>query len=385
MAMPFCRNAAAVLILMGLIGHAGAETKSTDMYGKELKIEPSRNLFARFGLLGFKMNNKSEATKDVSGPVLSRPANTTTPTAGDRGWYCRRGVDPSDPEGERLLPYCDPAGPPAQTIYSGTGGVRNIIFGTPGTANDTGLDSLGLPDNVKARIADPAPGAVGTVGMYFDEEHKWAVEVPVMALPFSIDIYGAGSFQQAGKIITGKALGFFVFGHYYFGEKNSKFRPSISLTANYLAPFDLEATSELERWTGGRTKISSKASFGLGWLVGGKYAINDRWDLNFNVGQFKSTVDSTLTTYDTIFKGNSNPATGSPIFQYWPGVLGDNLRNARDNQGGLLQTQLEAMIAYRNSDPANRVNGGANLGNFTRTQRQTLDPYIMLMTVGYNF
>jgi len=43
------------------------------------------------------------------------------------------------------------------------------------------------------------------------------------------------------------------------------------------------------------------------------------------------------------------------------------------------------MEAYRNSDPANRVNGGANLGNFTRTQKQTLDPYVFLMTVGYNF
>ena len=52
---------------------------------------------------------------------------------------------------------------------------------------------------------------------------------------------------------------------------------------------------------------------------------------------------------------------------------------------GILDGQLSGMIAYRNSDPANRVNGGANLGTFTRKQTQTLDPYVLMMTVGYNF
>ena len=358
MTMPFRLSAVAVLVSMGFLGCAVAET-TTDRYGKELKIEPSHNLFARFGLLGFKMNNKSEAAKDVSGPVLA---------AGPRGIYCPVAYDV---DGERLpsSALCKSGSPAPKTIYDGT--TENGLFG------GTNAKTLGIPDDVKARIADPMPGAVGTLGMYFDEDHKWAVEVPVMALPYSIDIYGAGSFQQAGKIITGKALGFFVFGHYYFGEKNSKFRPSVSLTANYLAPFDMQSTPELVRWTGGRTKISSKASFGFGWLVGGKYAINDQWDLNINVGQFKATIDSTLTTYDTILKADS------PIFQYWPGVLGNNLQ-ARVSDG-ILADQLKGMIAYRDSNPANKVNGGDHLGNFTRTQRQTLDPYLMLMTVGYNF
>jgi outer membrane protein W len=365
MTMPFRLNAVAVVVLMGLIGHAGAETKSTDMYGKELKIEPSRNLFARFGLLGFKMNNKSEAAKDVSGPVLAE---------GARGVYCPVAYDA---DGDRLpeSALCKSGSPAPTTIFDGT--TETGLFGVPGNPNYSGVNTLGLPDDVKARIADPLPGAIGTVGMYFDEAHHWAVEVPVVALPFAIDVYGAGSFKQAGKIITGKALGFLVFGHYYFGERNSKFRPSVSLTANYLVPYDMEATSELVRWTGGRTKISSKASFGFGWLVGGKYAINDQWDLNFNVGQFAAKIDSTLVTYDTVFKANS------PIFQYWPGVLGDNLRARRDD--GILGDQLKGLIAYRNSDPANRVNGGAGLGTFTRTQSQTLDPYVMMMSVGYNF
>ncbi|MDO8991171.1 MAG: OmpW family outer membrane protein, partial [Sideroxyarcus sp.] len=236
--------------------------------------------------------------------------------------------------------------------------------------------------NVKANISDPAPGAIGTVGMYFDEDHKWAVEVPVMALPFDIEVYGAGSFQNAGKIITGKTLGFLIFGHYYFGHKNDKFRPSVSVTANYLIPYDLQATSELERWTGGRTRVSSKGSLGLGWLVGGKYAINDRWDLNLHVGQFKAKVENTLTTYDTFFNARPGP-NRSPIFDYWPGVLGNNLRSLRAT--GILDGQLSGMTAYRNSDVANRVNGGANLGTFTRKQTQTLDPYVLMMTVGYNF
>lgn len=368
MTMPFRLSAVAGLILLGAMASAGAET-TTDRYGKELKIEPARNLFARFGLLGLKMNNKSEAAKDVTGPVLSRPAvvgppnSTQVLTPGDRGWYCPGGPG-----------QCDNSNGEVDTIYntSGPGSVQDILFG------GTGTDELGLPDNVKARFSDPAPGAVGTVGMYFDENKHWAVEVPVMALPFNIDVYGAGSFQQAGKIITAKALGLLVFGHYYFGKKDDKFRPSVSLTANYLLPFDIRATSSLERWTGGVTKVSSKASLGLGWLVGGKYTLNDRWDVNLNVGQFKAKIESSLTTYDTNF------TSSSPIFAYWPGRLGENLRSLRDN-GGLLNGQLVGMKAYRNYDVANRVNGGANLGNFTRTQKQTLDPYVFLMTVGYNF
>ncbi|MDI1259824.1 OmpW family outer membrane protein [Aquabacterium sp.] len=377
MTMPFRLSAVAGLMLLGAMANAGAET-TTDRYGKELKIEPSRNIFARFGVLGLKMNNKSEAAKDVSGPVLSAPANSATGAAvdGERGWYC-----PDD--GSLTFPTCTRAD--AESIYSGSGAIRDILFGTSNPADPryTGLDSLGLPDNVKARFADPAPGVVGTLGMYFDEDKHWAIEVPVMALPFSVDVYGAGTFQNAGKIVTSKALGFLVFGHYYFGQKNDKFRPSVSLTANYLLPFDTKATPSLERWTGGRTTVSSKGSLGLGWLVGGKYAIDDRWDLNFSVGQFKGKVESTLTTYDTSFTART-ARLASPIFTYWPGQLGENLRYLISQS--LLEGQLKGMEAYRNNaDAANRVNGGANLGNYTRTQKQTLDPYVLMMTVGYNF
>lgn len=373
MTMPFRRSAVALLIIsLGALGSATAET-TTDRYGKELRIEPARNLFARFGFLGFKMNNKSEAAKDVSGPVLSRPANTSSPTVGDRGWWCPSRDDNDDP-----VTPCDPSNSiltgPVQSIYSGSGIIRDALFG------GTGTDQLGLPDDVRAKFSNPTPGAVGTLGMYLDEDHKWAIEAPIMALPVSIDVYGAGTFQNAGKIITGKALGLLVFGHYYFGQKNDKFRASVSLTANYLVPFDVQSTSQLELWTGGRTKVSSKASLGLGWMVGGKYSINDRWDVNLNVGQFKARIDSTLVTYDTDLRYSN------PIFTYWPGVLGENLRGLRSGgASSILASQLNGMRAYRNYNPANRVNGGANLGNFTRTQSQTLDPYVMLMTVGYNF
>lgn len=357
MTLPFRLGAIAVLIF-GAMGNVGAET-TTDRYGKELKIEPARNVFARFGLLGLKLNNKSEAAKDMSGPVLA---------AGPRGMYCNRGVDSEGdplPESSR----CQPGSPAPATIFDGT--TQNGLFA------GTGVDTLGIPADVRARIADPLPGAIGTLGMYLDENKHWAVEAPVMALPFDVDIFGEGSFKNAGKIITGKTLGFLIFGHYYFGNKDSKFRPSVSLTANYLAAFDLQATPSLVRWTGGTTKITSKGSFGFGWMVGGKYALNDRWDINLNVGQFKAKVENTLTTYDTVLRASS------PIFTYWPGVLGDNLR-ARIADS-ILDNQLRGMMAYRNSDPANRVNGGANLGNFTRKQTQTLDPYVLMMTVGYNF
>ena len=374
MTMPFRRSAVALLILTGALSGAGAET-TTDRYGKELKIEPSHNIFARFGVLGLKLNNKSEAAHDVSGPVLSRPAVPRTNlladpifTPGDRGWGCN--IVNTDSNGDSIPP-CDSRGAPDNyTSIYGTS-TEGALF------NGTGVDYLGLPDDVRANISDPKPGAIGTIGMYFDDAHKWAVEVPVMALPFEVNIYGAGSFQNAGKIITGKTLGFLVFGHYYFGQKADKFRPSVSLTANYLIPYDMQATSSLEEWTGGKTKISTKGSFGLGWLVGGKYALNEQWDLNLHIGQFKAKVETTLVTYDTDFNQNS------PIFTYWPGQLGENLRALR--QGNILGGQLRQLKAYRNYDPANRVNDGANLGTFTRKQNQTLDPYVLMMSVGYNF
>jgi outer membrane protein W len=377
MTMPFRLSAIAVLVSIVAVGNAFSET-TTDRYGKELKIEPSHNFFARFGLLGLKMNNGHEAVRDVSGGVLERPAdvnNVTNPPAGTRGYYCRN--DNFDINGDPL-PLCSADAAPDQyaTIYGSR--TEDTLFGKPGSANYAGTDVLGLPDDVRMRIADPLPGAIGTLGMYLDEDHKWALEAPVMALPFSVSIYGAGSFERVGKMATGKALGVIVFGHYYFGQKADKFRPSVSLAANYLIPFDLEATPELERWTGGVTKISSKGSLGWGWLVGGKYALNERWDLNFNVGQFKAKIDNTIVTYDTRFTKNS------PIFAYWPGQLGVNLRQLRDG-GGVLANQLQWMEAFRNSDPAYKVNGGANLGTFTRKQTQTLDPYVLLMTVGYNF
>ncbi|MGH6647461.1 OmpW family outer membrane protein [Aquabacterium sp.] len=376
MTMPFRLSAVAGLILLGAMANAGAEA-TTDRYGKELKIEPARNFFARFGVLGLKLNNKSEAAKDVSGPVLSGPANANGPTAGDRSWQCN--PLPVDSNGDPV-PICDPANSPPTSLYVDVFGNRidpegSTVLGQ--LFHGTGVTELGLPENVKARIADPLPGAIGTLGMYFDEDHHWAIEAPIMALPFSLKIYGAGSFQNAGQIASGKALGLLVFGHYYFGKKTDKFRPAVSLTANYLLPFDLQATPELERWTGGVTKISSKGSLGLGWMVGGKYELNDRWDLNVHVGQFKAKVDNVLTTYDTRLTQDS------PLFTYWPGQLGANLRALRS--GSVLRGNLNELMAYRNADVANRVNGGANLGNFTRTQRQTLDPYVMMMSVGYNF
>ncbi|MBA4110640.1 MAG: hypothetical protein C0487_13730 [Leptothrix sp. (in: Bacteria)] len=391
MTMPFRLSAVAGLIFLGAMANAGAET-TTDRYGKELKIEPTRNIFARFGVLGFKLNNKSEAARDVSGAVLAPPAvartNPLLPpviTPGDRSWTCNRGlpIDPDDPD-LGFLPPCSPAADPVDrygTIYGSSN--QEVLFGdpdVPGSPASQGIDTLGLPPDVRAHITNPAPGAVATVGMYFDEAHKWAVEVPVMALPFKVDIYGRGTFQNAGKIITGKTLGFFVFGHYYFGQKADKFRPSVSLTANYLIPFDLQATSSLENWAGGKTKISSKGSIGLGWLIGGKYAINDRWDVNLHMGQFKAKVENTLVTRDTVFTDQSI------VFQNWPGALGERLRAlAAGGSSNLLKTQLQELILYRNYDPSHRVNGGANLGTFTRKQTQTLDPYVVMMTVGYNF
>jgi hypothetical protein len=107
--------------------------------------------------------------------------------------------------------------------------------------------------------------------------------------------------------------------------------------------------------------------------------LTERWSLNANFGQLKAKTEAKITTFDTYFDSSST------ILARYPSQLASNLAQLVDNQnpGNLIDGTLGDLMEYRNS--GHQVNGGANLGNFTRKQKQTLDPYVLFVSVGYNF
>lgn len=356
----FARFGFVSLLLSALTATATAQTNSGG--GSWLpEIQPSHQYFIRFGWASMKMNNKSEAAYDVDGPVLAE---------GERGRACNNAQCTTfknvyNPVLTDIL-FDDPANP------------QSGVSGDKSTWINSGV--LGIPDNVRARASD-ASGAFGSIGMYLDEGQNWAVEALVLGLPFHSDIEGAGAFEGVGKIITTKFLPPTGFLHYYFGKKGDTFRPSVSAALNYTIFFDSRATSQFEALAGGRTTVSLKNSLGFGLFVGGTFNLTERWSLNANFGQLKAKTEATITTFDTYFDSKSD------ILKRYPAQMAANLAALSDDHGipdsNLTDGTLGDLMIYRNK--GHQVNGGANLGNFTRKQKQTLDPYVLFMSVGYNF
>lgn len=362
----FARLGFVSVLLSALTVTATAQTNSGG--GSWLpEIQPSHQYFMRFGWASMKMNNKSEAAYDTDGPVLA---------AGERGQGCtfsRCGTNNNNTGTLYVNKYNSAL---TTTLFDDPANPQSGISGPPSSWLNGGV--LGIPDNVKARASD-ADGAFGSIGMYLDEDQNWAVEALVLGLPFKSEIEGAGAFEGVGKIITTKFLPPTAFLHYYFGKKGDAFRPSISAALNYTIFFDARATSEFQALAGGRTTVSLKNSLGFGLFVGGTYNLTERWSLNANLGQLKAKTEATIRTYDTYFESSS------AILQYYPSQLAANIASLTNGgaPGNLTDGTLSALINYRNN--GHQVNGGANLGNFTRKQKQTLDPYVLFMSVGYNF
>lgn len=334
---------------------ATTATAQTNSGGSWLpEIQPAHQYFMRFGWAGMKMNNKSEAAYDTDGPVFAEGERSLA--CGNLA--CTTSVSRFTPVVTKAL-FNDPDNPQPNP---------------PGQNRATMLNGgvMGIPDNVKA-VASDANGAFGSIGMYLDDGQNWAVEALVLGLPFHSDIDGAGAFDGVGKIITTKFLPPTAFLHYYFGKKGDMFRPSVSAALNYTIFFDTRATSQFEALAGGRTTVSLKNSLGFGLFVGGTFNLTERWSLNANFGQLKAKTEATITTYDTYFDSDS------AILKRYPAKLAANIAGASTTVDNVLTDLME----YRNS--GHQVNGGANLGNFTRKQRQTLDPYVLFMSVGYNF
>jgi outer membrane protein len=274
------------------------------------RLEPKRRWFVRIGAAGLKLNDASTEVRDLDGPVLHSSDHP-------------------------ILPLLAP-----------------------------GVDAFGTPDGVSVDVRNSV-SLFGSIGKFLDDH--WAIEGLVLALPFKHDIHGAGTIARLGKVATVKQLPPTLILHYYFNDFDAKFRPSIGIGLNYTKFFEAKATPALEAYTGGRTRIKMKPSWGLGLFAGAQYRINERLHVKLTVGYVRVRTTATMTTTDTMLSGTS------PVLSDYPYPVSQ------------IPTDPVAREAMDNLIDQVATERGGSLGTFKREIRSKLDPYVVLLSVGYSF
>ncbi|WP_238947756.1 OmpW/AlkL family protein [Caldimonas brevitalea] len=227
-----------------------------------------------------------------------------------------------------------------------------------------GVESFGTPEGATVDVKNSA-SLFGSVGKFLDDH--WAIEGLVLAVPFKHDIYGKGTIERLGKVATVKQLPPTLILHRYFGEYNARFRPSLGIGLNYTYFFDAEATPALESYTGGPTKIKMKPSWGLGLFAGAQYALTERLHIKLTLGYVRVRTTATMTTTNTMLSGSS------PVLHDYPYPV---------NQIPTDPTSRQAMDNLVGQVAAKR---GGDLGTYERELKSELNPYVLLMSVGYSF
>lgn len=322
-----------------------------------LNLQPSKRFFARVGYTYIKPNTKSGETTDLSGPVI-RYGEISSRT------------DYSNPSTALLVGQLDRA-----MEYDNVGG-------------------LGIPGGVKSE-AKGAGSPTVELGMFLDDEQKWAVQGFVLALPFDNSIEGRGQVNHVsmdtgevtlsranyldGKtVVKTKQLPPTFILNRYFGSRGAKLRPSIGLGVTYAIFFDTQATDVLNEYSGGRTEVKIKNAFGAGPFVGLQYQLTDNIHLSGSLGYVKLKTEAKLTTRDTMF------TSASPVLYDYSGAIG------RTNQGF---TEMPAAPPFFAGGAAlvddmlttiARARGG-NLGTYVRRLKTELDPWVFNVSVGYSF
>ncbi len=227
-----------------------------------------------------------------------------------------------------------------------------------------GFDSYGIPPGSKVDVRGTT-SVFGSVGRFLDDH--WAVEGLLLAWPFKHDIYGAGTLQKQGKLVTVKQLPPTLILHYYFNEPRSAWRPSLGIGLNYTRFFEARATPALEAYTGGPTEISMKPSWGLGVFAGMQHAVNERLHINLTLGYVQVKTTATMITRNTMLSGSS------PVLYDYPDPV---------NQIPTNPVSREAMDNLVRQVAAQR---GGDLGTFERRIDNKLNPTVLLLSVGYSF
>lgn len=328
---------------------ASASSGATE--GVALKLAPPKRFFARVGYTYIKPNTKSSDTKDLSGSVIE---------------------------------YGEIAG----GGYTYDNAFTGVIVGSglDAAMQYDGVSGLGIPSGVKADAKGAGTPTV-ELGMFLDEDQKWAVQGYVLALPFDNSIEGKGSvthvdlatgavtlrkknFLDGKTVVKTKQLPPTFVLNRYFGDKNAKWRASVGLGVTYAIFFDTEATDVLNEYSGGETKVKIKNAFGAGPFVGLQYRLTDNIHISGSLGYIKLKTEAKLTTTDTRF------TAGSPVLTDYSGAVG------RTNQG-MIETSQRPLVDDMLSTIANAR--GGSLGTYTRLMKTELDPWVFNVSVGYSF
>lgn len=338
--------------------------------GLSMHLEPAHHKFMRLSYIYIKPNTKTSPTKDVTGPVISKQDAQCLSAGG-----C----------GVSTLP----AGLPqiyARSIF-GTGLLSAMqqdgtaLNGVPSQAT-----GVGLPTGITADAKGAGSLAI-SAGTFFDDDYKWSAEVYVFAWPFSSSVTGGGSVTEidnntgaitrvrpnniSGKeIIKTQELPPTAVFSYYFNDKKSAFRPFLGVGVTYAMFFNSHATQTLSDYSGGPTQVKLKNAFGAGPFMGLQYRLGDNWHIAAQFGYVKLKTTATLTT-----QTSAEGLYKSLVLQDFSGYVGATNRGVSTTTPEAIQDGLRALQNYR----------GGSLGTYVRSMDTKLDPYIMTVSVGYDF
>ncbi|TAL21054.1 MAG: hypothetical protein EPO01_12210 [Aquabacterium sp.] len=338
----------------------------------KLKIDEARRYFVRFGYVAMKPNTKSGEVKDLSGYVATRDEII----AFGKELYA---IDENDRTARQQNDITQ-----AQVI-SGYNFDDQAYFNSG--MNADGLEGLGIPRGITIEAKSAGTPAV-SLGYFLDEDQQWAVEGFVLAVPLKNEVYGhqtvnvfntsTGKWStRAGtldgkKIMTTQVLPPLVMLTRYFGSKDATWRPSVGVGAAYAIFFDSKVPQLVSTYSGGKTTVSLKNSFGVGAFAGLQYRLDDRWHINATLGYLKLKTTGTITTNETRFTKNS------AVLQ----DLGGYTANAiRIGATGPVNNMLIDLADWKNG----RTAPNGDYGKFVRSIDAQLDPYIFWVSAGYSF
>lgn len=356
-------------------------TQDEAIFGKlPLKMEAPKRFFARFGYTYIKPTRKTDAAVDVTGPVIARGdwmrmaqqgllRNTT------RTIVCGTGYAPASALTDHLFP--NPADSSQELRVTGAGGCLGTMNQIVSTLDNAmladGIPGLGIPDGV---VADPGSAGTPTVaiGMFLDEDQKWAVEGFVLALPMKHDFFGSGNPAVEGQHLgSTKIFPPFVSLSRYFGAPDARFRFSAGLAATYAIFFDSSASPFLSEFSGGPTTLKLENKFGGGPIFGAQMKLSEKWHLSAQVAYLYLKTKGTITTTNTTF------TTDSPVLRAY---TTPEVKDAIVETALTLETLQRGVNSLLAQTAAAR---GGNLGTYVRTIEGDFRPLVFSVSFGYSF
>jgi len=350
------------------------------------KVEPSLRdrMFFRLSYINANVKTTSKDAYDVTGPVLAK--GDATMLADDGGTDFTWAGSSMDYSTAVVL------------LDGATAGA----FAKDKLICASYAAGLGTPCGIKAKGSDWVSTVALSAGYYFDDEKNWVAEAFLLAAPLSADVYGDGRNQLNGKkIIETKLLPPILSLGYYFGSRETAFRPYVGVAASYAIFYGTRATQALNEYQGGAgsgdTTASIKNSYGFGPVVGLKFEPKSSdWHFSLNVGKLRYRAQATLTTNNTVI------TDGTPVLKdYGPDAqkaIVSGGRTYANSGGGIMVATTGSPAGYQ----ANQVvgittalmcdlaklkygNNECNHGTFVRRADTILDNTLFMFSAGHSF